>query len=72
MDEMKVGSKFTKNMISKLVRSILRKKFGYDIDIQLNEMNVTITDGKIHVHLNADAGLETSELMKILKNGGFD
>ena len=35
MDEMKIVSKFTTNMISKLVKMVLRKKLGYDIDIQL-------------------------------------
>ena len=33
MDEMKIVSKFTTNMISKLVKMVLRKKLGYDIDI---------------------------------------
>ena len=29
MDEMKIVSKFTTNMISKLVKKVLRKKTGY-------------------------------------------
>ena len=37
---------------------VLRKKLGYDIDIQLNEIKTTITDGKTHVHLDVDAELE--------------
>jgi len=72
MDEMKIVSKFTTNMISKLVKMVLRKKLGYDIDIQLNEMDITIIDGKAHVHLSADAELEKNELMKIIKNVGLD
>ena len=67
MDEMKIVSKFTTNMISKLVKMVLRKKLGYDIDIQLNEIKTTITDGKTHVHLDVDAELEKEELVKILK-----
>lgn len=34
MDEMKIVSKFTTNMISKLVKKVLRKKTGYNIDIR--------------------------------------
>ena len=50
MDEMKIVSKFTTNMISKLVKMVLRKKLGYDIDIQLNEIKTTITEiGRAHV-----------------------
>jgi hypothetical protein len=71
MDEMKIVSKFTTNMISKLVKMVLRKKLGYDIDIQLNEIKTTITDGKTHVHLDVDAELEKEELVKILKKIGL-
>ncbi|WP_336526937.1 hypothetical protein [Bacteroides acidifaciens] len=72
MDEMKIVSKFTTNMISKLVKMVLRKKLGYDIDIQLNEIKTTITDGKTHVHLDVDAELEKEELVKILKKIGLN
>lgn len=72
MDEMKIVSKFTTNVISKLVKMVLRKKFGYDVDIQLNEIKTTITDGKTHVHLDVDAELDKEELLKILKNIGLN
>ena len=71
MDEMKIVSKFTTNMISKLVKMVLRKKLGYNIDIQVNEIKTTITDGKTHVHLDVDAELEKDELVKILKKIGL-
>lgn len=72
MDEMKIVSKFTTNMISKLVKMVLRKKLGYNIDIQLNEIKATITDGKTHVHLDVDVELEKEELMNILKKIGLN
>lgn len=72
MDEMKIVSKFTRGIVSKIVKAALKKKFGYDVDILLNELNVTITDGKTHLHMDVDAELEGSELMKILKNVGVD
>lgn len=72
MDEMKIVSKFTTNMISKLVKMVLRKKLGYEIDIQLNEIKASIADGKTHIHLDVDAKLEKEELLKILKNIGLD
>lgn len=71
MDEMKIVSKFTTNVISKLVKMVLRKKLGYDVDIQLNEIKTTITDGKTHVHLDVDAELDKEELLKILTNIGL-
>lgn len=72
MDEMKIVSKFTTNMISKLVKMVLRKKLGYNVDIQLNEIKTTITDGKTHIHLDVDAELEKEELMNILKKIGLN
>ena len=72
MDEMKIVSKFTTNMISKLVKMVLRKKLGYNIDIQLNEIKTTITDGKTHIHLDVDAELEKEELINILTKIGLN
>lgn len=71
MDEMKIGSKFTTGIISKLAASAIRKKFGYDIKLNLNEVNATVVDGKTHIHLDVDAELEKDELTKILKNIGL-
>ena len=71
MDEMKIGSKFTTGILSKLITMLIRKKFGYDVELKLNEVNVTVIDGKTHVHLDVDAELEKDELMKILKNIGL-
>ena len=71
MDEMKIGSKFTTSIISKLVALTIRKKFGYDVKLNLNEVDATVTDGKTHVHLDVDAELEKDELMKILKSIGL-
>ncbi|WP_289307824.1 hypothetical protein [uncultured Phocaeicola sp.] len=71
MDEMKIVSKFTTNMISKLVKKVLRKKTGYNIDIRLNGITAGINDGRTHIHLDVDAELDKDELTKILKNIGL-
>lgn len=71
MDEMKIVSKFTTGMISKLLKMMLRKKLGYDIDIKLNEVTAKIDDGKTHIHLDLDAELGKEELTKILKSIGL-
>lgn len=71
MDEMKIGSKFTTSIVSKLVNIAIRKKFGYEVELKLNEINATVIDGKTHVHLDVDAELDKEELMKILKSVGL-
>lgn len=65
---MKIGSKFTTSIISKLVSMAIHKKFGYEVNIKLNGVNATVADGKMHVHLDVDAELNKEELMNILKN----
>jgi len=71
MDEVRIVSKFTRSVISKLVKMALHKKLGYNIDIQLNEINATVTDGKAHVHFDVNAELDKDELVKILKSIGL-
>lgn len=71
MDEMKITSGFTRGIISKLVRSALRKKFGWDIDLELNAIEATVIDGKTHIHLDLDAKIEKEELLNILKTVGL-
>ena len=68
---MKIVSKFTTGIVSKLAEVALRKKLGVDADITLNEVQVTVVDGKTHIHLNLDAELGKEESTKILKNIGI-
>lgn len=71
MDEMKITSKFMRNVLSKIVNTALRKKTGYDICIQLNDANARFADGKARIHMDIDAEVETAELIKILKSIGL-
>lgn len=69
---MKIASEFMTNMISKLVKKVIRKKTGYDIDLNLNNVRLTYNNGKAHIHLDLDAELTTEELVKVLKNTGLN
>lgn len=71
MDEVKIVSKFTRGVISKILTRTLCKKLGYEVGVQLNNISVTVEDGKTHIHLDADAELEKGELIKILTNSGL-
>ena len=52
--------------------TVLHKKLGYNVDIQLNELNASISDEKAHVHVSIDADMSKEELMKILKKIGLN
>lgn len=72
MDELKIGSGFLKGMISKLIKRAIKQKTGYEIDIQLNDFEATIIDGRAHVHLNVDAEMDKSQLLKINRTIGLE
>lgn len=72
MDEMRIVSKFTRGIISKALKVMVRKKSGYNVDIQVNEITTTINNGKTHLHVDVDAELERDELIKILKSIGLN
>ena len=71
MDEMKLLSKFTTGIVSKLAEVVLHKKLGVDADIALNELQVTVVNGKTHIHLDLDAELSKEELTRLLKHIGI-
>lgn len=70
--KLKLSTKFMKSMVANLISKTLFKKLGYDIDILLNEIEVENVDGKIFIHINADAEVDNSEFVKILKSIGMD
>lgn len=71
MDEMKIVSRFTNGIISKLAKMVIKNKLGYDVDIEFNQIKMTVVDGKTHIHLDVDAELSKEELGKILKSVGI-
>lgn len=74
MDELKLklSTKFMRGIVAKLVSKSLFKKFGCEIDIQINEIEVTTHDGKVYLHVNADAETTNEEFKKIIKSSGLD
>lgn len=74
MDELKInfGTNFMRSMIAKIIRKLIKKKTGSEVDILINQIVVTGTDGKIHVHADIDAELTNQEFMKLIKSIGLD
>ena len=74
MDEMKMklSTKFMKNVLSKLISKALYKKFGYKIDIRLNDINVEFIDGETNIHADADLKLDKEEFTKIIKSSDLN
>lgn len=71
MDEMRIESKFTTMIASKLAEKMVRDKLGYDVDIRLNRLRTTVMEEKMYVELNLDLELTKEELNKLLKSIGI-
>lgn len=67
MDEVKFESNFSTKWLSWILKMVVRKKFGYDIDIMVNNFRTTILEDKTHAHLDLDVELTKEELTKLLK-----
>ena len=68
---MRLESKFTTVIASKLAEKLVRDKLGYDVAIRLNRLRTTVVDEKTHVHLDVDLELTKEELDKLLKSIGL-
>lgn len=69
MDELKLNlsSKLMRGIVTKLISKAVYKKTGYKIEIELNNINVEVINGKAHIHVDADAEIDNDELMKIVR-----
>lgn len=74
MDEMKVklSTNFMRSIVSKVISRAIYKKYGYRVDIQLNDLDVNIIDGETKIATNVEVKLESKEFMKIVKSLGLD
>lgn len=68
MDELKLKSTFMKTMLTKLLSKAIQKKYGYKIDILLNDLDVKIVDGEAHLHVDADLEIDNNEFTKLVKS----
>ena len=74
MDELKLRltTKFMRNLVSKLIARTIYKKYGCKIDIQLNDLDLSVVDGETKINTNVEVKLDSKEFMKIIKTIGLD
>ena len=70
MDEMKIklSTKLMRSMVSKLIARAIYKKFGYKVNIQLNELDVSVIDGETQINTSVEIKMDSKEFMKIVKS----
>lgn len=72
MDELKLQTKFMRGIVAKLISKAISKKFGCDISIQINELELENKDGKVHIHANLSGEAKTDDIATIVKSIGLD
>lgn len=74
MDELKLklSTRFMRNIVAKMIGRMIYKKFGYKVDIRLNELDLNIVDGEVNISANVEAKINSKEFMKIIKDTGLD
>lgn len=74
MDEMKLklSTKFMRGLAAKLIAKFIYKKLGYKINIQLNELDVSVIDGETSINTNVEIKMDSKEFMNLMKNIGAD
>lgn len=66
--KLNLSSDFTKNLVSSILSSVIRKKLGYDVDISLDDLDVEIVDGDAQIKTSVRAKINKQELNKIVRN----
>lgn len=72
MDEMVIKTPGMTGVIGWILKRLLKKKFGCDINIQLNELYFENSNGKVKIHADVNAETNSENLMKIVKSIGSD
>lgn len=69
MDELKLklSTKFMRNLLAGYISRVLRKKLGYEVEVDIEEVSIETVDGKVKLHLNVGAEVNNDEFMRIVK-----
>ena len=69
MDEMriKLSTSFMRGIVSKLIARFIYKKYGYKVNIKLEDLDMWVIDGDTTVKLNVEANLKSEDFKRIMK-----
>lgn len=69
MDELKIVTNFSRNLIEKLVKKAVKNQLGYEVSVNLQELTAVVTGEKAKLHLNVNVEVDNAALKKILEDG---
>ena len=70
MDEMriKLSTSFMRGIVSKLIARSIYKKYGYKVNIKLENLDMWVIDGDTTIKLNVEANLKSEDFKRIMKS----
>ena len=70
MDELKINLRhgILGKCLTMVIKSAIYKKFGIDVNVELNELNVFNCGERVHIHIDMDAETNMDEFNTIVKN----
>ena len=68
MDEMKLTSKLMRGVVARIIKRVVKNKFGCDVDVDLGTFYISYDDVKATIHLDAKAVMDKGNLEGILKD----
>lgn len=68
MDEMIIKTPWTTAIVSWIIKQVIRKKLGYDVELHINNFKTTVMDDKMQMHLDVDFGVNKEDVNELLKS----
>ena len=69
---LKLSTKYMKGLVAKIISRKMSKKFGYKVDIQLNDVQIDVIDGEVKIHIDADGKMNKTEFDRLMEELGED
>ena len=66
MDEMRIVTPFMRSIVAKLIKRSIKQKTGQDVDVQLENFEMTNIDGKVKVRVNVEAEVDKETFSKLI------
>lgn len=68
MDEMKIQSAFLRNIVSRIIKRLIKDKLSLDVDLAIHDLNIRHEEdtGKFTFDINVGGSLRANELKDFL------
>lgn len=69
LDEIKIklGSSFMRGIVSKLIAKSIYKKYGYKVNVRLDDLDIWSIDCDTNIKINAEIKMNSEEFRKMIK-----